>query len=79
VGLEVGDVETAIGMPVDAALPSSRLVPLSMNHGHAVVLDEPDSNVAQRIVGFAQRFTPRPDDPIRLPGERKPAFSLRRR
>lgn len=79
VGLEVGDVESAIGMKVDAALPSSRLVPLSMNRGHAVVLDEPESEVGQHILSFAQRFTPRPDDPIVLPGDRKQFFSLRRR
>ena len=41
VGLEVADVESAIGMRVDAALPSSRAVPLAMNRGHAVVLESP--------------------------------------
>lgn len=58
VGLEVADVESAVGMRVDAALPSSRLVPLAMNRGRAVVLEDPESAVARQLVTFAQRFTP---------------------
>lgn len=56
VGLEVADVESALGMPVTAALPSSRLVPLTMNHGRTVVLDEPDAAVARVLQGLAGRF-----------------------
>ena len=56
VGLEIGDVETAIGLKVEAALPSSRLVPLSMNQGRILVLDEPDSPVARELLTFASRF-----------------------
>jgi pilus assembly protein CpaE len=78
VGLEVADVESAIGMSADAALPSSRLVPLAMNRGRVVVLEDPDSPVALQLRAFAQRFTPRPDD-VRGRGDPKPRFSLRRR
>lgn len=78
VGLEVADVENAIGMSADAALPSSRLVPLAMNRGRVVVLEDPDSPVALQLRAFAQRFTPRPDDP-RGRSDPKPRFSFRRR
>lgn len=61
VGLEVADVEAAIGMKVDLALPSSRVVPLAMNRGRVLVLEEPDSQVAVQVRSFAQRFTPHPD------------------
>ncbi|MBI4935520.1 MAG: AAA family ATPase [Actinobacteria bacterium] len=77
VGLEVVDVENAIGMSADAALPSSRLVPLAMNRGRVVVLEDPDSPVALQLRTFAQRFTPRPDDRGR--SDPKPRFSFRRR
>lgn len=77
VGLEVADVESAIGMRVDAALPSSRVVPLSMNHGHAVVLEEPESPVAQQLLAFARRFIPRAD--AGRPAESRSLFSFRRR
>lgn len=58
VGLELADVENAVGMPIVAALPSSRLVPLTMNEGRAIVLDEPDSSVSRELVRFARTFTP---------------------
>jgi pilus assembly protein CpaE len=63
VGLEVSDVESVIGMKVDAALPSSRLVPLSMNQGTLVVLEESESAVAQQLCAFASRFTPETSGP----------------
>jgi pilus assembly protein CpaE len=58
VGLEIADVEAAIGLKVEAALPSSRLVPLSMNQGRILVLDETDSPVARELLAFAGRFLP---------------------
>lgn len=77
VGLEVADVEAAVGMGVDAALPSSRLVPLAMNRGRVVVLEDPESAVARQIVTFAQRFTPG-DAEARSTGGRA-LFGFRRR
>jgi pilus assembly protein CpaE len=56
VGLEVGDVEKAVGLKVDVALPSSRLVPLSMNQGRTLVLDDPDCPVSRELITFADRF-----------------------
>jgi pilus assembly protein CpaE len=76
VGLEVADVETAVGLKVEASLPSSRQVPLSMNQGRVLVLDEPDSPVAQQILNFANRFL---DKGSQTESTRSPKFSLRRR
>jgi MinD-like ATPase involved in chromosome partitioning or flagellar assembly len=42
---------------VDAMIPSSRLVPTSLNKGRPVVLDEPSSEVAQSIRQLAVRFS----------------------
>jgi MinD-like ATPase involved in chromosome partitioning or flagellar assembly len=41
---------------VDAMIPSSRLVPTSLNKGRPVVLDEPNSEVAQAVRQLAIRF-----------------------
>jgi pilus assembly protein CpaE len=73
----VADVETAVGLKVEAALPSSRLVPLSMNQGRILVLDEPDAPVAQELLAFANRFLDAEATPIA--GRRPTRFSLRRR
>ena len=43
--------------PVDAMIPSSRLVPTSLNKGRPVVLDEPNSEVSHSIRHLAIRFT----------------------
>lgn len=80
VGLEIPDVEAAIGMKVDAALASSRLVPLCMNQGRTLVLDEPESVLAGQIVAFARTFAPAMERSKADGGdERKSRFSLRRR
>ena len=42
---------------VDAMIPSSRLVPTSLNKGRPVVLDEPGAEVSQAIRQLAERFT----------------------
>lgn len=57
VGLEAGDVERVMKIQVDAMIPSSRLVPMALNKGRPVVLDEPRSEVAQAIRALASRFT----------------------
>jgi pilus assembly protein CpaE len=77
VGIEPADVETALGMKIVAAVASSRAIPLSMNQGLPVVLEEPNSNVARELVRLAQRFAPagaEGDHP-----EPKPGFLRRRR
>jgi pilus assembly protein CpaE len=77
VGLEIADVEAAVGLKVEAAIPSSRDVPLSMNQGRTVVLDEPASPVAIEVSRFANRLLEPDADPIAIPRPSK--FPLRRR
>jgi pilus assembly protein CpaE len=56
VGLDASDVERVMKIQVDAMIPSSRLVPTSLNKGKPVVLDEPNSEVAAALKQLAQRF-----------------------
>src|ERR671923_138244 len=56
VGLDATDVERVMKISVDAMIPSSRLVPTSLNKGRPVVLDEPNSEVAQAARELAVRF-----------------------
>lgn len=56
VGLDAGDVERVMKIQVDAMIPSSRLVPTSLNKGRPVVLDEPNSEVAAAIKQLATKF-----------------------
>jgi pilus assembly protein CpaE len=57
VGLTVADVERAIKVPVAAFLPSSRDVPLSINRGSPIVLDQPNHPVSTAIRELAgKRF-----------------------
>lgn len=56
VGLEISDVESAIGMTLDAALPSSRDIPLSMNQGTVIALSQPDSQLGRQLHTFARQF-----------------------
>jgi pilus assembly protein CpaE len=57
VGLDAADVERVMKIQVDAMIPSSRLVPTSLNKGRPVVLDEPSSEVSQSITSLAVRFS----------------------
>ena len=79
VGIEVADVEAAIGMKVSAALPSSRLVPLSMNQGRAMVLSDADSPVSRQLLAIAARFIPAAAMVAASTPVRKSKLSLRRR
>jgi pilus assembly protein CpaE len=56
VGLDAADVERVMKIQVDAMLPSSVLVPMSLNKGHPVVLEEPSSDVAVAVRSLAERF-----------------------
>jgi pilus assembly protein CpaE len=57
VGLDASDVERVMKIQVDAMIPSSRLVPTSLNKGRPVVLDEPGAEVSQSITELAVRFS----------------------
>jgi pilus assembly protein CpaE len=56
VGLDSADVERVMKISVDSMIPSSRLVPMSLNKGRPVVLDEPGAEVSQAIHALAVRF-----------------------
>ena len=57
VGLDASDVERVMKIQVDAMIPSSRLVPTSLNKGRPVVLDDPGAEVSQSITSLAVRFS----------------------
>ena len=63
VGLDASDVERVMKIRVDAMIPSSRLVPTSLNKGRPVVIEEPNSEVAQAIRSLAERFAGSVDEP----------------
>jgi len=54
VGLSVADVEAAVGMRVDVRIPSSRLVPRSMNEGQPLVESSPKAPVARSFMDVAE-------------------------
>jgi len=60
VGLDAQDVERVMKVRVDTRIPSSRLVPTCLNKGRPVVLDQPDSEVADSIRRMATRFISAP-------------------
>ncbi|MGZ8630040.1 MAG: AAA family ATPase [Actinomycetota bacterium] len=56
VGLDSSDVERVMKVQVDAMIPSSRLVPTSLNKGRPVVFDEPSSEVSVSVRQLAGKF-----------------------
>jgi pilus assembly protein CpaE len=56
VGLTPTEVERVMKLQVDAMIPSSVLVPMSLNKGRPVCLDEPRSAVAKSIVAIAAKI-----------------------
>jgi pilus assembly protein CpaE len=60
VGLAPLDVERVMKIKVDAQIPSTRLVPLSLNRGEPVVVTDPRSDVTKSIHAIAKRLVPAP-------------------
>jgi pilus assembly protein CpaE len=58
VGLRVTDASEAVGLPIEAMIPSAREIPLSMNVGTPVVKLQPKSAVAKRMAQLTQLFAP---------------------
>ncbi len=56
VGLDADDIEAAVGLPVDVAVPSSRAVPLSMNQGSPVLESDARSPVGRQMTALVNRF-----------------------
>ncbi|MFL6249639.1 MAG: CpaE family protein [Actinomycetes bacterium] len=57
VGLRLPDVEKLLSSSVDATIPSSRSVPLSVNKGSPIMLEEPKGPVAEAIRRVAAQLT----------------------
>ena len=57
VGLRLPDVEKLLSSPVDTTIPSSRSVPLSLNKGSPIMLEEPKGPVADSIRRVAALLT----------------------
>ena len=65
VGLRVQEVEKTLGTRIDVSIPSSREVPLSINRGTPLILEDPKSPVVAsimklvEIIGAAGPLTPK--------------------
>jgi pilus assembly protein CpaE len=57
VGLRMPDVEKLLSSPVDTTIPSSRSVPLSVNKGSPIMLEEPKGPVAEAVRRVAAQLT----------------------
>jgi pilus assembly protein CpaE len=69
VGLDREDIERTIGLRIDVSVPSSRLVPISLNQGSPVLEAEPKSRVAHAMGDLANRFTK--DEVLASPAPRR--------
>jgi pilus assembly protein CpaE len=56
VGINLKDAEEAIGMKVSGEIPSSRDIPLSLNVGVPVVVNEPRSTAAKQLQLLSQMY-----------------------
>jgi pilus assembly protein CpaE len=60
VGLSPADVERVMKVSIDTMIPSSRLVPNSLNSGIPVLFDQPKSEVSKAVATLARKFVPVP-------------------
>jgi pilus assembly protein CpaE len=58
VGMKQNEVESALGMKVRYEVPSDRAVPLAVNRGKPVVLDEEGADVSRAIRSMAKNLFP---------------------
>jgi pilus assembly protein CpaE len=65
VGLQPSEVEHVLKLRMDSTIPSSRLVPMSLNRGLPVVLEQPKSDVAKAIGAIAEKFMAPVETPVR--------------
>ncbi len=68
VGLAVRDITNTIGMKVNVEVPSSRLIPLSVNQGSPVLETNPGSPVGKHLMQLVARFA---ESRIRQNGSRR--------
>ena len=57
VGLSARDVETTIGLPVGAQVPSTRSIPISVNQGSPIVASDHRSPAARALSDLARRLS----------------------
>ncbi len=60
VGLSAADVEATVGVPVEASVPTSRSIQISINQGAPVVGSDPRSAAGRALVGLAGLFVDQP-------------------
>jgi pilus assembly protein CpaE len=58
VGLSIKDIEATLGLPTTAAVPSSRLVPMSTNQGTTMMESQPGSPVTRALGQLLVPFVP---------------------
>ena len=58
-GLSISDIESTVGLQVDVAVPESRMVPLALNQGNAIIESDPRSTPSQALLSLVDRFMPR--------------------
>jgi septum formation inhibitor-activating ATPase MinD len=63
VGLEERDIETALRQEIAHSLPSDRAVPVSVNRGRPVVVDDPESRAARSLADLARSLLGAVGDP----------------
>ena len=71
VGLAPAEVERVMKVGIDTMIPSSRLVPSSLNVGVPVVLDQPKSEVTKAVTELARKFAPKSAEAPKRRGRRK--------
>jgi pilus assembly protein CpaE len=60
-GLTIAAIETAVGINVDVAIPSSRAVPVSLNRGMPVIESDPRAPVSLAMAQLVRRIAPNGD------------------
>jgi pilus assembly protein CpaE len=58
VGLAAHDIVSTVGMEITVEIPSSRIVPTSMNQGSPVLESDPRSGVGKALTQLVGRFVP---------------------
>ena len=82
VGLTQGDIERVVRTPIQGHVPSTRDVPVSINRGVPIMVEDPGHPVSKAIrdiveVGLGLGPTPPPQVQSHAPGRRRGGFSLR--
>jgi pilus assembly protein CpaE len=74
VGVRLPDVEKVLDTSIDLTIPSSRSVPISVNKGNPVLLEEPRGNVAEAIRRLAAQLAPGTAEEVPPPRSRRTLF-----